>query len=213
MRKFSTGFYEVFERLMNLAIWNTIWVIHTILGLGILGWAPATVALFTVLRKEKREESEFPKLRTFFQIYKSEFIRSNIIGFFLVFGGMSLLFTFNTLLTMDLWIRVIFGTLLFVVLVLYVIVSLYIFPVYTHYQTTLRQHVKYSLVIGLAYLPYSLLLAIVVVGISYIYQLFPGLILFYLISFPATIMLTIALKVFDSIEVNDYGVVQGTFNE
>ncbi|RKL66873.1 hypothetical protein CR203_13665 [Salipaludibacillus neizhouensis] len=200
MHKFSTGFYEVFEKLMNLAIWNTIWVLHTLLGLGIFGWAPATLALFSVLRKSKLEENEFPKMKTFFKIYKSEFIRANIIGFFILFGGLSIFFSFYTLLDMDMWLQVSFGALLFVVFILYIIVSLYIFPVAAHYQTSLKEHVRYSLMIGLAYLPQSFLLAFLVVLIGFIYQAFPGLILFYLVSFPATLMVSIALHVFQKIE-------------
>lgn len=200
MRKFSTGFYEVFEKVMNLAIWNTIWLLHTVLGLGIFGWAPATLALFSVLRKSKLEENEFPKMKTFFKIYKSEFIRANIIGFFIFFGGLSIFFSFYTLLDMDMWFRVSFGTLLFIVFILYIIVSLYIFPVAVHYQTSLKEHVRYSLMIGLAYLPQSFLIGFAVVLIGFIYQSFPGLILFYLVSFPATIILSITLHVFQKIE-------------
>lgn len=213
MRKFSSGFYEVFERLMNLAIWNTIWVLHTLLGFGIFGWAPATAALFAVLRKEKLEQAEFPKFKTFFNIYKAEFFRANIIGFFMVFGGLAIFFSFYTLLDMAFWIRVMFGSLLFIVFILYLIVSVYIFPVFSHYQTTLKEHVRYALMIGLAYLPHSFLMAVILVLIGYIYQAFPGIILFYLISFPATIILAISLKIFRNIEEkNQMAASNGTEN-
>lgn len=210
MRRFSTGFYEFFEKLMNLAIWNTIWLLHTILGLGVLGWAPATAALFGVLRKEKLGETDVPKLKTFFRIYKAEFVRANIIGFFVAAGGLSIMFTFYTLITMDMWIRVTAGTVLFIVFLLYLLVALYIFPVINHYQTSLKEHVRYALMIGLAYLPHSFLMGTTVVLIGFIYQAFPGIILFYFASFPATVVLSIALKVFDTIEEKDQEVYEHT---
>ncbi|SDN87719.1 YesL family protein [Alkalicoccus daliensis] len=200
MRKFSTGFYEFFEKLMNLAIWNTIWVLFTVLGLGIFGWAPATAALFAVLRKEKMEAADFPKLKTFFSIYKSEFVRANIVGFFILFGGLSLMFSFYTLLAADLWIRISGGAFLFIIFVLYLIVAMYIFPVLTHYKTSLKEHIRYSLMIGLAYLPHSFLIGITLIMIGYLYQAFPGIILFYFMSFPASVVLIITLKVFETIE-------------
>jgi uncharacterized membrane protein YesL len=193
-------FYTLFETLMNLAIWNTIWLAHTILGLGIFGWAPATAALFSVLRKEKLDQREVPKWRTFFIIYKREFIKTNIIGFLVVGGGAAFLFSFNTLLYMEYGIRILFGTLLVILFIMYFLTSLYIFPVSVHYNTSLMNHIRFALMIGLAYLPHSLLIGITIVLIGMIYQIFPGLIMFYLMSFPVAVILPIVLHVFKLIE-------------
>lgn len=200
MKKFSSTFYTFFEILMNLAIWNTIWLIHTILGLGIFGWAPATAALFSVLRQEKLDQRDVPKWRTFFTSYKREFVKANIIGFLVVGGGGAILFSFNTLLYMGFGLRLLFGTLLVILFIMYLLTSIYIFPVLVHYNTSLMKHIRFALMIGLAYLPHSLLIGVTIVLIGVIYQTFPGLIMFYLMSFPVAVILPIVLHVFKSIE-------------
>ncbi|QKS69732.1 DUF624 domain-containing protein [Paenalkalicoccus suaedae] len=200
MKGLTDGAFSIFERLMNLAIWNIIWVGHTLMGFIIFGWAPATAALFSVLRDEKLKQRNDRKLKTFFYYYKQHFFKANVIGFLLIGGGLSIMFTFYTLIDMTFWIRLLLGTVLFVVFILYLIVAFFIFPVFTHFHTDLNLHIRYALMIGLAYLPQTFLIAMTLALTGIAYQLFPGIMLFYLASAPAGMVLAISLHVFQSIE-------------
>lgn len=56
------------------------------MGLGIFGFMPATVALFSVVRQWIKGEKDLRLFKMFYQYYKEEFIRSNILWLiFLVF--------------------------------------------------------------------------------------------------------------------------------
>lgn len=73
--------------LSQFIILNVLWVVFTILGLGILGVMPATVAVFSVSRDliQRKEGVSLPVY--FFRYYKQSFLLSNAFGvLFLVVG-------------------------------------------------------------------------------------------------------------------------------
>ncbi|WP_279326382.1 YesL family protein [Bacillus litorisediminis] len=66
--------------MVRLVWTNLLWMAFTIMGAGVFGIMPATVAMFTVTRKWKLKEFDFSIRKLFIATYKREFVRSNIIG-------------------------------------------------------------------------------------------------------------------------------------
>ncbi|MFC0560892.1 YesL family protein [Halalkalibacter alkalisediminis] len=196
-----TGFInETCEWLMRLAFLNILWVLFTVLGFGIFGWAPATAAMFSVLRNRFFAEEEFSTIHMFRTVYKEEFVKSNVIGLFMVGGSWSLYYSLSTLIYLQSSVMILFGTIFFIFAILFFIVCLFIFPVFSHYQTTFRNYFRYSLMLGLSHLHICLLM-VVGLGITYIlFTSFPGLMLFYGISLPVTCVVVLSLKVFIKLE-------------
>jgi uncharacterized membrane protein YesL len=196
-----TGFInESCEWLMRLALLNTLWILFSILGLGIFGWAPATAAMVAVLRRRLIAKEDFSIFKMFLSVYRKEFFKANIIGLFIIAGAFSLYFSIQTLMYLPQTVMILLGTIFFIIAILFVIACLFIFPVFVHYDTTLKNTFHYTLMIGLSHLHYCLLL---VIGLSIAFILmhsFPGLIIFYSISMPVACMTVIALKVFTSLE-------------
>ncbi|GAE36197.1 YesL family protein [Halalkalibacter akibai] len=198
------GFTEVVntfcEWLMKLAFLNTLWVIFTLAGAGIFGWAPATAALFGVLRKRMLTNEDFPTLKTFFSLYKKEFFRANLIGLFILIGGWSLYYSLSTLIFLEQTAMILLGTIFFIMTILFVIVSLFIFPVFSHYNIPFKKCFRYSLMLGLSHLHYCLLMVIALSVTAILFHSFPGFLLFYAISIPVACVMVITMRVFTSLE-------------
>ncbi|MFA9556724.1 DUF624 domain-containing protein [Evansella sp. AB-rgal1] len=60
--------YRVSEWLIRLAYINILWMLFTIVGLIILGIAPATATVFTIIRKWFMETRIFPSSNIYIRI-------------------------------------------------------------------------------------------------------------------------------------------------
>ncbi|TPE71023.1 YesL family protein [Halalkalibacterium halodurans] len=65
---------------------NLLWLLGSLLGLGVFGVMPATVALFSVIRAKLRRDQELQLVPAFFDAYKTAFVRSNVLGLFFGLG-------------------------------------------------------------------------------------------------------------------------------
>ncbi len=95
------GFEEIIWKLYEALGWitkfiylNILWIIFSLLGIVVLGFFPATATMFGITRKWLLGEKDIPIFKTFFFLYKTNFIESNIIG--------SLLLIFGAILYIDL---------------------------------------------------------------------------------------------------------------
>lgn len=71
--------FKVADIIYRFVALNLIWLLFFVLGLGIFGFMPATVALFAVIRQWIKGEKGFKLFKTYWHYYKADFIRSNLI--------------------------------------------------------------------------------------------------------------------------------------
>src|SRR5690625_2733437 len=82
--------YHFCAWLMRLAYLNVLWLAFSLLGLLIVGFAPATLAMFSVIRKWMMGEKEVAIFPLFWKSYREEFFRANII--FLILAAIGWIF-------------------------------------------------------------------------------------------------------------------------
>lgn len=186
--------------LIHLAWLNSLWIIFTLLGLGLFGWAPATTTLLSVIRKQMLTEGEIPIFQAFWQSYKRDFIKANVMGFIVVMGLSGLWLSLGTLSDLDLTIRIVMGTWFLLITCLFSIVAIFIFPVFTYFDTTIKNYFHYALLIGLSHLHYLIMIIAMLVGLYGLFNLFPGLLLFFAFSLPAQYVMYLSAKTFEKIE-------------
>ncbi|GAF64170.1 hypothetical protein BTS2_1062 [Bacillus sp. TS-2] len=207
-RSIGDGFYQLCERFMALAILNGLWFGFTILGLGIFGWAPATYATFSVIRKQQmKKEADGKIFNTFFQEYKKEFFRANILGAILLLAAFSLYFSAGAFITMD--SSILIRGILLVVAFLFSMILIYIFPVFSHFQIPLLKYIRYSFLLGLANLHYTIILFGLMISIIVLFGAIPVVMVFFLISLPASIMMFFSMRIFNKIQLENEQVVNG----
>lgn len=144
-RKGFSGFiYMITELVMQFAYLQLLWLVFTLMGLGILGIFPSTAALFSVVRKWIMGEEDVPVFKTFWQTYKTEFVRVNGLGLILSAIGWLLyvdyhFFTFGTTMGSSI-LKII--TLL--IIYLFITTCIYFFPIFVHFRYRFFEYFKYS---------------------------------------------------------------------
>ena len=74
--------FQIAELIYKFIALNILWLLFFLLGLGVFGFMPSTVALFAVIREWLKGEKHAPLFSSYFKFFKAEFVRSNLIGIF-----------------------------------------------------------------------------------------------------------------------------------
>lgn len=82
---------DLFSYIAYFSYINILWVLFTLLGLGVFGIAPATSSVIRLMR-EFREEQRYGNLSKFWNYYKESFFKTNIYSLiFIAVWGLLLL--------------------------------------------------------------------------------------------------------------------------
>lgn len=176
MNGLTNGLYNFCQWITRLVYVNILWGLFMILGFIIFGFFPATTAMFAVVRKWIMGDVELPVFTTFWTIYKKEFWKSNLLGLIFCISAYVLYIDYLFLQgTMSGLSKIISFPLLLLTL-LYLLMLLYVFPIYVHYDIKVWQVFKNSLLLMLLN---PLITIVMLIGCIIIYLLMtavPGLI-------------------------------------
>jgi len=190
--------FRLCEGIMRLAYVNLLWILFTILGLGLFGVFPATIALFAVTRKWVMGDRDIPVFSTFWQTFRKEFLKSTLLGLvlfvigYIIYVDLALLPT-GGFLDVVRWGLVVCG-------LLYIIILFYIFPLYVHFDWKNRLYIKYALLLGASHPHYTFLMLIGIGALYYIVMSIPGLLPFFSVSILAYIMMWTVYQIIKNME-------------
>jgi uncharacterized membrane protein YesL len=167
--------YTISNWIIRLAYVNILWIAFTLLGLIILGFFPATAAMFAVIRKWVLGNEDNPVFRTFWTVYRKEFLKSNLLGIFLSSIGYFLYIDYLLISEGSNNFIQLFHYPLLIIILLYLLTILFVFPIYVHYDLKLFQVIKNSL-ITMIISPFITLIMIIASFVVYLLlSTFPGL--------------------------------------
>jgi uncharacterized membrane protein YesL len=195
MEGFMKGILSVSEWIMRLMYVNILWIVFTLLGLVILGFFPATTAMFAVVRKWVMKE-ELPVFKTFWTTYKSEFLRSNLLGLlifvfgFFMYSNIKIVESTTVPLLKLVYIPNVISILI------YSLTLLYIFPVLVHFDVGLKDVVKNAIVLMTVNPIATFTMAVLTSFFYFILYQFPGLIPFFSGSVPTFLLMFFCSHVF-----------------
>lgn len=191
----------VCEWIWRAILVNLYWIAFTILGLGIFGFFPASIALFTIVRKWLRKETDLPVWATFKQVYFKEWKRSNGIG--LVFYSIGL-FLFVDIRIVEQVMTGVFASFLLIILYILVFVLLLavgnFFSLYVHYELPTKEYVKQSFLFTITGLLSTIWIGAGLLVIGMLLIRMPGLIPFISGVAPAYWMMRVNLIRFNTLE-------------
>lgn len=177
---------KITEEITEFVMLNAMWFIGFILGGGVFGWAPSTVALLSVLRNKITKNEYYGVIRSFWMIYKKEFIKANKLG---ILCMIFLIITTINKSNFDMQPEMIFRILSNMSLIARIIVFgviLYIFPLYVHYNMDFKKYFIKSLsllfakpIVTLAIILWNLLVYLVITKIPGLIAIFGISIYFY----------------------------------
>ncbi|WP_440894766.1 YesL family protein [Amphibacillus sp. Q70] len=192
--------YKITEWISRLAILNLLWLGFTLLGLGIFGLFPATVAMFVVIRRWIRNETDLPIFRTYWKAFREEFLKANGYGSIIFLIGVmiyaDLIFMSVNESTGMLFIHIpLYMFLIFVVLTL-----LYLFPVYVHYDLSFFKTIQHAFLIMMIHPLHNVAMIIGIAATVVVMNYIPGLTFFFGGSFMALLLMGTSYHTFLNVE-------------
>lgn len=166
---------HILNWIVRLAYLNLLWIFFTLIGGIVFGFIPSTVVMFSIMRKWLNNDDDFPVLPEFFSHYKQEFMKANILGVILLFVGVFIYIDSQLIVAFKGPIKIMLLGSFATVGVLYMLVLLYIFPVYVQYKNGVFQYIKSALLIGISYPTRTLVMSISVVSLLFICFVFPAI--------------------------------------
>lgn len=194
------SFYVACEWIVRLAFVNILWIGFSLLGLIVFGVFPATVAMFTISRKWIQGETDLPIFRQFWEVYRKEFVKSNLFGLVLSIIGAILVIDLYILYSLD----GIFSQVLFYIFVAltfnFGVMLLYIFQVYVHYDLKTFQNIKYALIIGMSNPFHTFSMILCLIFLYFALEIAPASLLFLSVAPLSMMYMIIAYRIFSKIE-------------
>lgn len=190
-----SGLYTLTEWITRFAYVNLLWIGFSLLGLVVFGISPATVAMFTIIRKWIMGDNDFPVFQTFWNSYKKEFLRGNRLGLVIALLAYIIFIDLNYI-KLDTIIQIPLYLIIFAI----VMTILYIFPVYVHYNVTFIQLFKNSFFIMMVNPLSSILMLIGFVALFFVMKFLPALSFFFGGSLSAGIIMSSCYLAFQKIE-------------
>ncbi|MGE8204628.1 YesL family protein [Heyndrickxia sp. NPDC080065] len=192
---------EISNIVWRVVLANLCWIAFTLLGLGILGFFPATVALFTIVRKWLKKDTDISVWRTFKQVYFKEWKRSNGIGLVFYIIG---LFLFLDIRIVDGIMTGVFSSFLSILLYFLAFLFLlsvgYFFAIYVHFELSNKEYIKQSFLFAVTSLPSTIWIGAGFCVTGYLIWRFPGLIPLISAVAPAYWMMKVCLNRFTLLE-------------
>src|SRR5690554_2101428 len=139
MNLFTSTIYRATEWITRLAYLNLLWIFFTLTGLLLFGFFPSTLAMYAIVRDWLNGKTDIVIFKNFWNYYKTEFVKSNLLGLFLI--------TIIVLIGLDIyyvqmndftWISI----PLYAMILLFILFLFYLFPAFTHFDLNLFPLIK-----------------------------------------------------------------------
>ncbi|KRG12705.1 hypothetical protein ACA30_18170 [Virgibacillus soli] len=198
--KLFNNFYQFGETVLLLLYVNALWICFTLLGLIIFGLGPSTVAMYTIFRHWSMGRDDLPVFKTFWETFKREFLKANILGVILLMIAYMLYVNWNFLELDGEWITAFSQFILLVATVIYGVMLIYIFPIYVQYENKLFVYFKNAILMAL-YQPFRTLYAIAAcLTLYYIFFILPVFIFLMGASLSSFVLMWITYRTFMRLE-------------
>ena len=173
----DSGFSKIMNKIADWFILNILWIFFSI---PIVTIGATTTALYSVnLKIINNEEGNL--IKTFFKSFKENFKKSTIIWLIILIKsivlGVNLVFWLKCGLSLSYFAL----PFIFFSLLIFLLVTPYIFPILTKTKCSILNTFKYCFVISLKNLPYSLLITLFGASILFATFYFPIVFLFMLL--------------------------------
>lgn len=178
---FSARAYSFFDTLLWIACLNLLWVLFTLLGVGVLGAGPATAAAQVLVRRRARGEAA-PLPRTFTREYFRNFVRANALALPVMMVAAALALNWNYFSGAGGFVSQLVAAGTFVGAIFLSGVVCYLFPMYARYELPLGQYLMTCSRFAVRHLAGTVILLFVTAAAVYASRALPGLIPFFSIG-------------------------------
>ena len=160
----------------NLILLNILWTLGCLSGLIVLGIFPATVAMVAVIKHMVMEDDNPSIVRLFLENFNEQFFMANLLGYFMVAIGLIIFIDIRWIQEMNegLLQQVMMG-LTFIVVLIYLLSLMYLFPIYLHFRFTFIQYPFQAFIMAIGKPVQTLFLIVAMIIMIMVYMIFPVL--------------------------------------
>lgn len=194
------GLYKVCEWVTRLAYLNLLWMLFTFIGFIILGFGPATVAMFSIIRKWLMGERNLSIFSSFWLVYKKEFMKANLLWMSLVAIFIMLYVDWVLINSMNGMLHHLFLGCFIIISVLIVVVLIYIFPVYVQFEGSILHYYKSAFLLGASFPIRTIIITITSAAGILLSLIFPGVGILFLASGLGFVIMYISYTIFSTID-------------
>ena len=163
--------YVFADWFVRLLVLNLLWVVLTVIGLGIFGWLPATLTVIYILKNWLHQKAPVRSIKSYGKVYMVHLKKSQGLNAALLIFGLVAYMDFFFFVNQSPMIASIgLGFLMSVCLALLVLL-LYVLPIYSEQDVGLRFALKLGLSIGMQQWGRTLLTCLglmLLIGIYYV---------------------------------------------
>ncbi|TMW70935.1 YesL family protein [Alteribacter natronophilus] len=183
--------FQALEIFVKVTALNAVWLLFTVLGLGVFGFFPAAAALLAVVRKWLMEGMDIPLFRTFAASYKSEFVKANLYGFLIVLYGWVLFVNYQYMQIATGWLQPVIAVGFIITAVLFLLTVTFLFPSLVHFRLSFAENIKFAFLLGVTkfYLPVLAGAGLMLVYHAVLYV--PGILGFFIPSMTGLILMSV----------------------
>jgi|SRR5690554_4596167 len=174
-KTFNDKLYFVLNILFYLVITNLVMFFLSLIGLVVLTFMPALIALVIIVNSVYFKQ-EFPVLKTFAKIFIKEYVRSQKL--FLVLAIIGLIIGFDIhffyLRINDNFINLVFLWLFIFIAILFILMLTHVLHVYIYFPNfNTFEIIKMSLLLSITNLINSILIIAITIGLLYLFVRIP----------------------------------------
>ena len=167
-------FWRTMGKLVDVAWLNILWLICCI---PIVTVGPSTTALYYVMLKLVRDE-ESHNTRSFFRSFKQNFKQGIIIWIIMLAVFFFFVMDIRAYRTFQNNFATVLSFLFIGLLIIYVLVMNYVFPVLSKFDNTVRRTIQNAFLMSIRHIGWSILMSVVFIGIMLVLiWVFPPLML------------------------------------
>lgn len=209
MKNISEWYIRFGEWSLKLFLLNLLWLLFSIAGLFVFGLFPATVALFAVIRKLTMDSREISIFKLFLHTFKNEFLKANLLGYIWAAIGLILFLDLRVLQQLQTTIfHQSLTIILYVIIFVFLLLSLYLLPIFVHFQLKKREYIKYAFVLAVGRPIQSILMIVAFLVTLYLMWSFPGIIPVFGASLLALVLMKMASISFPKLNSSEMEVNQ-----
>jgi uncharacterized membrane protein YesL len=197
MNKTASRAFAATEWITKFAYLNLLWIGFSLLGMLVLGFFPATIAMFTIIRKWLMGETDIPIFRTFWTNFKSEFISGNGLGLFIALVAGLIVLNLDFIRNSGSAGINVIQIPLYLFMFAAVMTMFYLIPVYVHYELKFLQMIKNSFLMMVISPLENLVMIAGVAAVVFVVKFIPGLGFFFGGSLSAAIIMAACYVVFN----------------
>ncbi|WP_194287350.1 YesL family protein [Gracilibacillus oryzae] len=206
MNGFFRHFYTFGYWLAKMMILNICWIAFTLLGLGLFGIAPASLALTNIVHKWFAEGTEVPILKEFWSAYKKNFVKAN--GLFFVWILISLFLYMDYFISKNYIQSFYFHIILMLLIAISIASFAHFLIVFVRYELPFFHYFKQALLIALARPMETIAMFVSLIILYYLYSFLPVLTAFVGVSLTLYPILWFSYRACVSVEENKEKVEQ-----